>query len=156
MERKTLTLNEVLNLNRKPTLQEMVDLSVEDYVKYLYHRGVIKYIPENYDLWEYEFIDNDDYQTQMDIVHKLRSPYYGEEDPDDEFGDWDKPEGFTLNESEEWDNPNIIEKGILYVNGKEVEYDITINNGRNLISIYEKYSNGKYSLPDCREAYYLS
>ena len=45
--RKILTLEEVLNLKERPTLQMMVDLSVEDYTKYLYHKGVLKYIPQN-------------------------------------------------------------------------------------------------------------
>jgi hypothetical protein len=44
----------------------------------------------------------------------------------------------------------------VYVNGKEVEYDIRINYGRTLISVYEKYSDGRYSLPDCNDAYYLT
>jgi len=46
-DRKILTLNEVLNLDRRPTLQEMIDLSIEDYTKYLYQKGIIKYMPEN-------------------------------------------------------------------------------------------------------------
>jgi hypothetical protein len=154
MERKIKTLNEVLNLNRRPTLQEMVDLSDEDYVKYLYHKGVIKYIPENYDLWEFDsgFDEWNEYITQRDIVYTLRSSYYGEDDPDDEFGYWDVSEGFTLNESEEWKNPNIIEKGIVIVNGKEVEYDITNDNK---ITIYEKYSDGKRDFPNTNPCYYL-
>jgi len=36
-ERKVLSLEEVLNLDRRPTLQEMIDLSTEDYIKYLYN-----------------------------------------------------------------------------------------------------------------------
>jgi hypothetical protein len=157
-ERKILTLEKVLNLDRRPTLQEMVDLSIEDYTKYLYHKGIIKYIPEDYDLWEFarEQDCNDtrdlwiDYITEFDIIHTLRSSWYS--GPDDEFGYWDVSEGFTLNESEEWNNPNIIEKGIVYVNGKEVEYDITNDNK---LTVYEKYGDGRYSDPQIMPCYYL-
>ena len=149
MERKALTLSEVLNLNRRPTLQEMVDLSDEDYTKYLYHKGIIKYIPENYDLLE-EFgsklITNGEeltknYIPQNDIVYQLRQSWYGEDEPDNECADLQ--EGFILNESEEWNNNSIIEKDILHVNGKEVEYIIDKDN---YLTLYEKYSNGIYSM----------
>lgn len=67
--RKRLTLEEVLKLNRRPTLQEIVDLSLEDYVKYLYHKGVIEYAPElmvNY----LNFLEQDDaeYNDSYDII----------------------------------------------------------------------------------------
>jgi len=75
MKRKTLTLNEILNLNRIPTLQEMVDLSVEDYTKYLYHKGVIKYIPENiYNYQNNPDDENDFYFPDEDIVLELKNP----------------------------------------------------------------------------------
>ena len=55
--RKILTLEEVLNLDRRPTLQEMVDLSIEDYTKYLYEKGIIKYIPESGSAYDYKSYD---------------------------------------------------------------------------------------------------
>ena len=80
MERKIKTLNEVLNLNRRPTLQEMVDLSVEDYTKYLYYKGIIKYIPEN--IYEYKDPNDNDsiyfkpgcYYPEEDIILELKNP----------------------------------------------------------------------------------
>ena len=44
--RKILTLDEILSLDRRPTLQEMVDLSIEDYTKYLFEKGIISRIPD--------------------------------------------------------------------------------------------------------------
>ena len=45
--KKILSLVEVSELDRQPTLQEMVDLSEKDYAIYLYKKDIIKYIPEN-------------------------------------------------------------------------------------------------------------
>ena len=74
-DRKILTLNEVLNLNRRPTLQEMVDLSIEDYTKYLYKKGIIKYMPEKLkDYVEPDCYDFIDYDPDDDIVLELKNP----------------------------------------------------------------------------------
>ena len=150
--RKILTLEEVLNLNRRPTLQEMVDLSVEDYTKYLFEKGIIKYIPEDYDLWEYDY-EEDNYYPENDMLLKLDEDY-GKNEPDNCGGL--RPEGFILNESEGWNDPRIIEKGVVYVNGKEVEYKINNINEDDTywIDIYEKCSDGRYSC-DSRIGYYL-
>jgi hypothetical protein len=74
-DRKKLNLNEVLNLDRRPTLQEMVDLSIEDYTKYLYQKGII---PEGFEIRFNEddnWIDDGtyDYDPDGDIVFKLKN-----------------------------------------------------------------------------------
>ena len=70
--RKILTLNEILSLDRRPTLQEMVDLSIEDYTKYLFEKGIIKYIPESGSVVDYEPKNNKDYYPFDDIVLRLK------------------------------------------------------------------------------------
>jgi hypothetical protein len=81
-ERKILTLEEVINLDRRPTLQEMVDLSNEDYVKYLYHRGIIKYIPESGNLEDYEHNDDDNrYNAYYDPVIELKDTKFEDGEP---------------------------------------------------------------------------
>jgi hypothetical protein len=137
-ERKILTLKEVLMLNRRPTLQEMVDLSNEDYTKFLYCRGVIPYIPENCDLWEFEFDTSQNYEPDEDPVLLLKDSDYQEYYHRTEL--LNKP----LYESEEWNNVNIIEKGILYTKGRgEIEYVITQED----TILYEKDSKNRYLEP---------
>ena len=136
-ERKILTLNEVLNLNRRPTLQEMVDLSLEDYTMYLYKKGIIKYIPE--DLMEY---DNwDDYDPWDDLVLMLKLPdedhnlyeYYDENDLDV----W--TDRFILNESE---GGFKRERGFFYFNENKYYYDLELtHNG--IIHICQIGKDGK-------------
>ena len=151
--RKILTLNEILSLYRRPTLQEMVDLSDEDYCKFLFERGVIKYIPEDYELYDYKQENNKDYNPLYDTVLLLRYGGYTDDDRELEKILWnEKPIGFSLNKSEEWKNPNIIEKGVVYVDGKGVEYNITNDN---ILTIYEKWLDGRYNFPDQERVYYL-
>jgi len=134
MERKALTLNEVLNLNRRPTLQEMVDLSVEDYVKYLYCKGIIKYMPEN--IYEYKDDINDiEYNARYDPGLYLRKFDY-KYDIDDTKGLNDK-ELKDLNEELEFD---IIEKGIIYVNEKKFYYELE---SEGWLSVYQIRPDGK-------------
>jgi len=116
--RKILTLNEILSLDRRPTLQEMVDLSDEDYCKFLFERGVIPFIPEDFNLEVFEELD-EYYGTYNDIVWKLNHKdlskdegfnpnHYGfgyyDKYYDEEFVD------YVINESLTED----MEKGVLY------------------------------------------
>jgi len=77
--RKILTLNEILSLDRRPTLQEMVDLSIEDYTKYLYAKGIIKFIPESGSAYDYEDIPDENniinYDSVDDIILELNLQY---------------------------------------------------------------------------------
>ncbi|MCL2311725.1 MAG: hypothetical protein FWC41_04445 [Firmicutes bacterium] len=140
--RKILSLEEVLKLDRRPTLQEMVDLSIEDYTKYLYHKGIIKYIPEECNAMYYM---EDDYDPNDDVIYSLIHEI--ENSSLSESCDyWDKPDTFILNESEEWNAPDK-ERGILYLkNGYSVEY--TYRKDDNWVSIYPKNKYGKYLTPE--------
>ena len=44
--RKILTLNECIELERPITLQEAVDMPLDTYKEYLYHKGILRYLPE--------------------------------------------------------------------------------------------------------------
>ena len=148
--RKILTFDELIKLDRRPTLQEMVDVSDETYCKYLFHKGIIPHIPKNYDLInEFAHIPTNDYVLQADIVNQLRQSWYGEDEPDNDTTEFDA--GFNLTESQEWNNPNIVEKGILLVNGLELEYTVDIDN---YLTVYEKFTDGRYN-PNVDIAYYL-
>ena len=134
-DRKILTLEEVLNLNRKPTLQEMVDLSIEDYTKYLYYKGIIKYIPESGTVWNYvedklnEWGCNIEYDPNDDAILYLKG---------DVIDEWDSLENSPkLNES-----LNIIEEGVVYIEGnRKINYLI---NEETIYILHDKY--GKFSL----------
>ena len=119
MERKIKTLNEVLNLNRRPTLQEIVDLSDEDYARYLYGKGVIKYIPESRNINDYKPIEeNDDYYPEYDPALEIKSP-------DFEFNfDVDSKAWLSDEQLNEDLNDDVIERGIVQVNDKKYYYDI--------------------------------
>ena len=180
-ERKIKTLQEVLGLERQPTLQEIIDLSLEDYAKYLYHIGVINYAPEVFmDYWNYTDDVEDDYSYSIvsnntnkydpcdDDIMIINEPDYepmfdrdkyellDDEDRANEYymNLWDVSDNFNLYESDEWNNPNIIEKGTIYFrHGVEVEYSI---NNKNILTLYEKNTNGKYWNPTrCHKLYYL-
>jgi len=70
-DRKILTLNECLELKRQPTLQEMVDLSIEDYKQFLFAKRIIKYMPDR--LEDYVAVDEyDGYYPHLDIVLELK------------------------------------------------------------------------------------
>ena len=142
--RKILTLEEVLKLKRRPTLQEMVDLTHEEYVMYLYEKGIIDYIPENYDLWDYGYdynnYDSNRYEPWEDPVLLLKNPIY------EELNYTVSVDG--LNESKTWDDPNVIERGVIYTkNGTGVEYTID----EHFVRLYEKNSKGEYEVPNCLE-----
>jgi len=139
--RKILTLEEVLNLNRRPTLQEMVDLSIEDYTKYLYEKGIIKYIPESGDLWDYN--DDDDYFPGYDPVLRIK-----EHDFYSNFDDEDYKS--TEQIYEELDD--TIDKGYLYVNNEKYYYNIYNDCG---IQIFQINSNGKRAIREVSQIYYL-
>ena len=154
MERKIKTLNEVLNLNRRPTLQEMVDLSVEDYVKYLYCEGIIKYMPESGDLWDYMAIDDKDYHVGEDIIFKIKDNNLVF---DDEFDDED-----VLSEEKiiEAFNGQETENGILYgIYGKNYHYfmekNISENGTHYALTIYEVKENGTKIIKDYGYVNYL-
>ena len=73
----------------------MVDLSEKDYAKYLYAKGIIKYIPER--LEDYEVVDEyDGYYPKVDIALELKNPRW--EILLEEYHNSDDEE---LNESEE-------------------------------------------------------
>jgi len=126
--RKKLTLEECLKLKRQPTLQEMVDLSVEDYTKYLYYKGIIKYIPEN--LADYEPVDEyDGYYPCNDIAFQLKNPYYEEileeylnSDDEDELNESNEDE-FDSSLYPEWKWCEPI-RGIVEANGKKYQYSL--------------------------------
>ena len=71
-ERKILTINECLELKRPLTLQEAVDLPINTYKEYLYHLGVIKYIPENLLNYVSEKTEDDRYDPKLDVILALK------------------------------------------------------------------------------------
>jgi len=87
-ERKILTLNECLELNRPITLQEAVDLSLEDYTKYLYYKKIINYIPESLDKYVNEH--NTDYDPELDIVLSIKGFEFDDEDEEDDSEEIDE------------------------------------------------------------------
>jgi len=120
--RKILTLNEILSLDRRPTLQEMVDLSIEDYTKYLYHKGIIKYIPESGSVNTKESYQFGGYDVTDDLIVylkeglKIKELVEGKEYEVLEF-----EESEILNEDE---NGFIGEIGTVIINEKEYNYMI--------------------------------
>jgi len=137
-ERKILTLEEVLNLDRRPTLQEMVDLSIEDYTKYLYEKGIIKYIPESGNVDDYEYDGN--YHPDDDIVVLLKYPGFGELEADLWY-----PTVEQLNETFEGED---VEECMIYVNDKGYKCDVW---GDGVVTVYTKTSDGKDKIPSqCR------
>jgi hypothetical protein len=150
--RKILSLNEVLNLDRRPTLQEMVDLavnSIENYTEYLFEKGIIKYLPEN--LEDYEAIDGE-YNSDQDIVLELMNPEfkswinknYLNELNENCNGEWTNEDEKELIELEKKCTENPIceeENGIVYINGEEYEYNINV---QGVISVYDQYRHTFY------------
>ena len=129
--RKILTLEEILQLDRRPTLQEMVDLSVEDYTKYLFEKGIIKYIPENILLENVSF-NNTDYN---DPVIRLRNVDWRNDIYDER--------GFTDEELKETNKEleiDIIESGEIIVNENKFFYELDSDGW---MSIYQIHSDGK-------------
>jgi hypothetical protein len=130
--RKILTLNEVLNLDRRPTLQEMVDLavnSIEDYTKYLFEKGIIKYVPEN--LEDYYLCESErngsKYDPSDDLILDFINKDYYIKDYDDYYIHENNnciiefDENDFLNENE---NGFVDEIGIVNINGKDYNYII--------------------------------
>jgi len=170
-ERKILTLEEVLNLDRQPRLQEMLDLSIEDYTKYLYHKGIIKYIPESGSVYDYE-PDNDwDYEVELDMVPVLKDTYYDisiqESMTEDEVNEIlleNIKEGDkilreqALNESlnvEDYNKRFIKYKdevGSIYLKNKEYRYHINETGG---LFIFTKNSDGSKNILDFGSVFYL-
>ena len=133
-DRKVLTLNEVLNLDRRPTLQEMVDLSIEDYTKYLYQKGIIKYMPEK--LEDYEPTNDNDYDPDCDVVLELHNPKLEENyDLDNRicpcFWDFNSSEENMLNES----------LGTFF---EEINLPLISKNGREFVYSYSKDEDNDY------------
>ncbi|MCL2311537.1 MAG: hypothetical protein FWC41_03450 [Firmicutes bacterium] len=130
--RKILTLEEVLNLDRRPTLQEMVDLSKEDYTKYLYYKGIIKYIPENLEDYQDNTNDKNDlecFDPEDDIVLDLKNPNGSEIMKGWGWGTfacyWDgyKNEDYNNPLNESLINSIDEEYGVIFgADGKEYEY----------------------------------
>jgi hypothetical protein len=127
---------------------------------------VLKYIPQNGKITECEWNDfyhngtNIDYNSFVDdpvIQIKYNSNF---EEPLCER--WDsycmyKSKDFILNESEEWNNPNTIEKVILYFEGKEFEYTITKGfdddgDYYGMVKLFEKDEDGDWY----EQRYYIS
>jgi len=169
-ERKILTLEEVLNLDRRPTLQEMVDLSIEDYTKYLYHIGAIKYIPESGNLKDYE-PDNDwDYDIELDTILELKQPDYhisfDESMTEDEI----------INELKDANIKFLMKEGIskklceffcvvydksmrakkeegnIYIKNEKYGYYV---NGENFLHIFNVNSDGSKNILEFGSAFYL-
>jgi len=131
-ERKILTLNECLELNRPITLQEAVDLSLEDYTKYLYCKKIINYIPESLDKYVSEKNEDFMYRPEFDIILKLKGFNFDDDDDDD----------IELNEEEIVDDeidPEIENcepiYGFIYLNERKFNY-IRVSNS---IIIYEYF-----------------
>jgi len=129
--RKILTLEEVLNLKERPTLQMMVDLSVEDYTKYLFEKGIIKYIPESGSVEDYrdpegyKYNSDDelpdwepDYSPTSDLIVYLKKPDCVIKETK-HFIEFDENE--ILNESE---NGFVGEVGVVNIYGKDYNYVI--------------------------------
>jgi len=126
-KRKILTLEEVLNLDRRPTLQEMVDLSVEDYTKYLYIKGIIKYIPESGNVKNYD--DAYTYNPFNDVVILLKNSEYMKSIIENELNE-------SKNNNLNWcDWDNLPEIDIIYVDGNPYECDLNIEG---IVSLYGK------------------
>jgi hypothetical protein len=170
-ERKILTLEEVINLDRQPTLQEMLDLSMEDYTKYLYHRKVIKYIPENYDLHNYKSANYWDYDVENDMVVLLKNPeydyFFDESITEEELIEIDndlikenveKAQEDLLNETltiEEYNKifaQNEEEKGYIFIKDKKHEYHIDNMGG---LTIFTKNPDGSKNIVDTGGIFYL-
>jgi len=133
--RKILTLNEILSLDRRPTLQEMVDLSDEDYCKFLFERGVIPFIPEDFNLEVFEELDYK-YGTFNDIVWNLN--HHDNSNPENDclygvnYYDKITNEQYVLNES-------LFEK-------EPIEKNVTIYDkfGNEFMYSYEKEIDSGY------------
>jgi hypothetical protein len=133
--RKILSLNEVLNLDRRPTLQEMVDLavnSIEDYTQYLYQKGIIKYIPERGSVIDYEYDENDfnDYYPPRDIIIALKNNEIGEGGTYDcVWDEYIKTDEYKLNESylKSYDSGEYNK--ILNYKGTEYIYSYSVDSG---------------------------
>ncbi|MDR2834410.1 MAG: hypothetical protein LBV67_11915 [Streptococcaceae bacterium] len=132
--RKILSLNEVLNLDRRPTLQEMVDLavnSIEDYTKYLFEKGIIKYVPESGSVENYNLDENDisDYYCPSgDIIILLKNDEIGEgETCECVWDEYIKTDEYRLNESylESYDSGEYNK--LLEYNGKEYIYSYSMD-----------------------------
>ena len=123
-DRKILTSHEVLNLDRRPTLQEMVDLSIEDYTKYLFEKGIIKYIPESGSAYDYEDIPDENnhitYNQLGDPVLSLQADDYYIEIGSRDARQCYWMDNYNLNESKNGDKNK--ENKIINVNGKTYEY----------------------------------
>ena len=149
--RKKLSLEEVLKLDRRPTLQEMVDLSVEDYTKYLYKKGIIKYIPESGNLEDYMPViveelstpwhNSYDYKYSGDVNIEIRDPQY-----DMSVEDYDE----DLNDPEDYKEMSIVEEGVLYFDNKEYKYFIDDDE---FVYFYKEDSKGNKIIKDLNHVY---
>ena len=121
--RKILTLNECLELERPLTLQEAVDLPIDTYKEYLYYRGILKYLPEKLEEYVTENDEYDDYHPEVDAVLRFKDSNFSErllEDLDVKHKRiaenclWDG-QGYTLKKDD-------YEDGIININGKDYNY----------------------------------
>ena len=139
-DRKILTLHEVLNLDRRPTLQEMVDLYIEDYTKYLFEKGIIGRLPDfekGEDIWSLNKKERKDY-NDCEFVSNIIDTRSNME----ELYDEDYHHTYSRKEIKE-ELSNSIENGILYVNEEEFQYIIK-NNNKYELSLYTIKENGDY------------
>ena len=169
MQYGMLSLERILNLNRQPTLQELINLSDEDYCKYLYRKKIIPYIPEDYDLDEFECHTGVFYDPYYDPVFIIKEHIIYDKDTNL----WNKSKGFVLNRSKDWNNLNVVDKGVIYFNYIEIEYIIKDENKKekwytcdysdwtkkiieervfniNKLTIYKKNKNNRYLEPYIR------
>ena len=167
--RKILTLEEVLNLDRQPRLQEMLDLSPEDYIQYLYEKRIIKYIPESGYLEDYVPENHWGYNIENDIVTILTDYDISLNDMMTEDEVWEmidenkknfskKFQKDVLNETlnvEDYNNGFIKceeEIGSICVNGKEYQYYINESGGT---FIFTKNLDGSKIIWEVAAALYL-
>ena len=149
--RKILTLEEVLKLDRRPTLQEMVDLSLEDYTKYLYKKGIIKYIPESGNLEDYipvileeestPWVKIYDYKYSGDVNIEIRDPQY-----DMSVEDFDE----DLNDPEINRYLDVIEEDVLHFDNKEYKYFIDDDE---IVYFYKEDLKGNKIITDMNYVY---
>lgn len=155
-ERKTLTLNECLELERPLTLQEAVDLPLDTYKKYLYHRGILRHLPEN--LEDYVYDGGNDYNPEDDYVLKLKNISYvktiDEDLSDEEWSEEDEIEyqkiEKQLQESSEYNEPVTFEYGIVNIHGKDINYRMCDAGG---IGVYKIEPDGSMLIYDAGFSY---
>ena len=158
-KRKILTLEECLELERPLTLQEAVDLPLDTYKKYLYHCGILRYLPESLKDYitenKYDYIPehNTDYDPEMDIILRMKNPNFSEtldEDLSDE--EWTEEDEIEYQENEkqlreslgeDYKPFNFVKRGIIRINENVHKYGICDRGG---IHMYKTDNYGNITL----------